>query len=185
MNLNHPVVLLVLLIGAIGSGVLLLQNLSDKAGPGSEPQLRIGYYMNQAELIGTGDSGKILYRLRTSNASQNFEDGIVNMERVHLMYEPETGVPWDLRADTGKIPPSVNIIQLAGNVVAATQDEEETRMTIRTSFLELDTDTYVANTPREVTIDYAQHRVFARGMRAYFKEDRLQLISDVNGKFLP
>ena len=50
---------------------------------------------------------------------------------------------------------------------------------------ELDTETYIANTPRKVTIDYLQHRVFATGMRAYFKEDRLQLLSDVNGKFLP
>ena len=185
MNLNHPVVLIFLVIGAVGSGVLLLGNISNDTEPDAEPRLRIGYYMNEAELIGTGDSGKILYRLRTSNASQNFEDGVVNMESVHVIYEPETGIPWDLRADTGNIPPSVNIIQLAGNVIAATQDNEETGMTIRTSFLELDTDTYIANTPREVTIDYAQHRVFAKGMRAYFKEDRLQLISDVNGKFLP
>ena len=185
MNLNHPVVLIVLAIGAVGSGVLLLQNTSDDKETVSTPRLSIGYYINEAELTGTGDSGKILYRLRTRKASQNFEDGVVNMQGVHVIYEPEAEIPWDLRADTGNIPPSVNIIQLAGNVIAATQDDLETRMTIRTSYLELDTDTYIAKTSSKVTIDYSQHRVYATGMRAYFKEDRLQLISEVNGKFLP
>jgi len=185
MNLNHPLVLIILAICAVSSGVLLLRNTSDDIETASAPRLSIGYYMNEAELIGTGDNGKILYRLRTRNASQNFESGIVNMEGVHVIYEPEAAVPWDLRADTGNIPPSANIIQLAGNVVAATQGDDNSRMTIRTNFLELDTETYIANTPRKVTIDYLQHRVFATGMRAYFKEDRLQLISDVNGKFLP
>lgn len=185
MNLNHPLILLFLTIGAVSSGVLLLRNTADDIETVSAPRLSIGYYMNEAELIGTGDNGKILYRLRTRNASQNFEDGVVNMEAVHVIYEPEAAVPWDLRADTGNIPPSANIIQLAGNVVAATQDDNNSRMTIRTNYLELDTDTYIANTPHKVTIDYLQHKVFATGMRAYFKENRLQLISEVNGKFLP
>ena len=107
------------------------------------------------------------------------------MQGVHVIYEPEAGIPWDLRADTGTIPPSANIIQLTGNVVAATQDDDKSSMTIRTSYLELDTETYIANTSRKVTVDYSQHTVFATGMRAYFKEDRLELISDVDGKFLP
>ena len=185
MNLNQPLVLIGLSICAIGSGVLLLRNTADDIETISAPRLSIGYYMNEAELIGTGDNGNILYRLTTRNASQNFEDGVVNMEGVHVIYEPEAAVPWDLRADTGNIPPSANIIQLAGNVVATTQDDENSQMTIRTDFLELDTETYIANTPSKVTIDYLQHSVFATGMRAYFNEDRLQLISDVNGKFLP
>jgi lipopolysaccharide export system protein LptC len=185
MNLNHPLILIFLAIGAVSSGVLLLRNTADDAETVPAPRLGIGYYMNEAELIGTGESGKILYRLRTRNASQNFEDGVVNMQGVHVIYEPEAAIPWDLRADTGNIPPSANIIQLTGNVVAATKDDNNSRMTIRTNYLELDTETYIASTPRKVTIDYFQHRVFATGMRAYFKEDRLQLISDVNGKFLP
>jgi len=185
MNLNHPFVLAFLAICAISSGVLLLRSSPDEIETVSTPRLSIGYYMTEAELIGTGDNGKILYHLRTRNASQNFEDGVVNMEGVHVIYAPESDVPWDLRADTGNIPPSANIIQLEGNVVAATQDDDNSRMTIRTNFLELDTETYIANTPEKVTIDYLRHTVFATGMRAYFKEDRLQLISDVNGKFLP
>jgi LPS export ABC transporter protein LptC len=185
MNLNHPLTLIILTMAAVSSGVLLMRNTSEDVETIAAPRLSIGYYMNEAELIGTGDNGKILYRLRTRNASQNFEDGVVNMQGVHVIYEPEAAIPWDLRADTGNIPPSANIIQLTGNVVAATQEDNNSRITIRTNFLELDTETYIANTPREVTIDYLQHRVFATGMRVYFKEDRLQLISDVNGKFLP
>ena len=58
-------------------------------------------------------------------------------------------------------------------------------MVIRTDYLELDTETYIANTSHKVAIDYSSNKVFATGMRAYFKEDRLQLISNVNGNFFP
>ena len=102
-----------------------------------------------------------------------------------VSYDPLTEVPWDLRADTGYILPDRNIIQLAGDVVASTRGDTQAPVRINTDYLELDTETYIANTDREVTIDYSNNKVFATGLRAYLKEERLQLVSNVNGKFIP
>ncbi len=173
-----------LLIAAVASGLLLLRNTEAPEKP-STARLGIGYYMTDAELIVTGEDGQTRYRVRTNSAVQDRKAGTIDLDRVYLEYDPLSSVPWDLRANTGHIPPDRNIIQLQGDVVAETKDEEDTPVTIRTEFLELDTETYIAETDRRVAIDYATNRVFATGMRAYLKEDRLQLLADVNGNFNP
>ena len=185
MDVRNTATIVTLLLAAVGSGVLLLSNTDKDDGPESGPRLSIGYYMTDAQLVGTGDDGKILYRASTKTAAQNFDDDVIKMEGVFVTYDPPAEIPWALRANTGTIPPDGNIIQLTGDVVARAQDAGATVVTIRTDFLELDTETYIANTSHKVAIDYSSNRVFATGMRAYFKEDRLQLISNVNGKFFP
>ena len=185
MDLRNSLTMLALALGAAASGGLLLRNTSPTLEAGPNPRLAIGYYVNQAKLSGTGDDGRILYRLSAVTASQNFDDDMINMQQVHLIYDPVTDIPWDLRANTGMVPRDGNIIQLTGNVVAKTTNDSDAPMVIRTNYLELDTETYIANTEHKVAIDYSGNRVFATGMRAYFKEDRLQLISNVNGKFIP
>ena len=177
--------LLTLLFGAVGSGVLLLRNSPDEAWTGHGPRLSIGYYMNNASLVTTGDDGGVLFRATAISASQSFDDDTINLREVHVTYAPRTNVPWTIRANTGAIPPDGNIIRLSGNVVAQTTNDGNAAVTIITDYLELDTETYIADTQQDVAIDYTGNRVFATGMRAFFKEDRLQLISNVNGKFIP
>ena len=98
------------------------------------------------------------------------------MTLVHLL---------DLQADKGQILPDRNIIQLSGDVIAETRGETQAPVRIRTDFLKLNTDTYIADTDREVTIDYTNNQIFATGLRAFLKEERLQLVSNVNGTFIP
>jgi lipopolysaccharide export system protein LptC len=185
MDFKNSVIMLTLLVGAIGSGVLLLRNSPDEAEEEQRLRLSIGYYVKDARLSGTGDDGKILYRASAARASQNFDDGLINLEDVHVIYDPATEIPWVLDANTGRIPRNGNIIELEGDVVAQTNDEGEPPMTIRTDYMELYTETYIAETKEKVAIDYTNNRVFATGMRAFLEEDRLQLLSNVNGKFLP
>lgn len=185
MDLNKPLVLFFLLICAMASGYLLLIYTAEDEEEVGVPRLGIGYYMTEAELIGTDDTGYVLYRVSAKSASQGVIDGIIDMEDVRVIYAPRAAIQWDLRATTGRIPANGTIIELAGEVIAVTRDRDVKPTTITTDYLELDTETFIANTRRKVTIDYSTNRVFATGMRAYFKEDRLQLISNVNGKFLP
>jgi lipopolysaccharide export system protein LptC len=185
VDLNKPLVLLFLTLCALASGYLLLSYSAEDEEEVDGPRLGIGYYMSEAELIGTDDDGEVLYRVSAKSAAQGVDDGIINMEDVRVIYEPRTAIKWDLKATTGRIPANGTIIELAGEVVAVTRDRDIKPTTITTDYLELDTETYIANTRRKVTIDYSSNRVFATGMRAYFKEDRLQLISNVNGKFVP
>ena len=185
MNISNPTGLIVLAVLALGSAIVLLRNSDSGNEADASLRLGIGYYMKRASLIGTGDDGAVLYRLNAESVTQNIKQGAVDLVDVHVIYDPETEVAWDLRADTGHMPPDSSVVQLIGNVVASTIDEIDSPMTIRTEFLELDIETYTADTPRRVTLDQEANRVVATGMRADFKADRLQLLADVNGKFIP
>ena len=183
MDLRNSLTLLALLFGAVASGFVLMRSDPDQAKVDSAPRLGIGYYMNEAELFGTGDDGRVLYRVSARTASQSFDDGVIDMEEVRVIYDPLADIPWQLTAVSGRIPVDSNIIQLTGDVVAETMDDGEDPTTIRTDYLELDAETFIASTQHKVAIDKSGNRVFATGMRAYLKEDRLELVSNVNGKF--
>lgn len=185
MDLSKPPVLAFLVICAIASGYLLLSYTSEEDAQTGVPRLGIGYYMTEAELIGTDETGEVLYRVSAKSASQGVEDGVIDMEDVRVIYAPQAGIHWDLQATSGRVPANGTIIELSGEVIAVTRDRNVKPATITTDYLELDTETFIADTRHKVTIDYSSNRVFATGMRAYFKEDRIQLMSKVNGQFLP
>ncbi len=174
-----------LLVAAAASGALVWQ-LGETPRPRlSAPVIAPGFYMRDAELVATDDDGRTLYRVTAESATQRLADGEVELDEVKLVYNPRLQVPWQVTATTGQMPPSGKLLRLIGEVVAVTQDSDGIPATIRTDYLEVDPETYVAFTERPVDIEYDGARVTATGMRAFLKEDRLQLLSDVNGKFIP
>lgn len=174
-----------LLIAATASGALVWR-LGETPRPRlAAPVIAPGFYMLDAELIATDDDGRTLYRVTAQSATQRLADGEVDLDEVALVYNPRLQVPWQVSATTGQMPPGGKLLRLLGEVVAVTQDSDGVPATIRTDYLEVDPETYVAFTERPVDIEYDGARVTAIGMRAFLKEDRLQLLSDVHGTFIP
>jgi len=173
-----------LILGAVASGVLLYRVGAKQVPSAEAPRLGIGYYANDATLTGTDDDGHILYRISAATVQQMPADGSVSLQSVLVNYDPSQEVPWSLRSDTGRIPPGGKIIELSGNVVAATRAADSPAATIRTDLLEFDASTYVAATDRKVVIDYAGSTVHATGLRAMLRQDRLELLSNVTGQYV-
>lgn len=197
MKLQHPVRFALLLGAALLTSMLVFLAPSPDVDPPSNPQLGLGYYVKDARLTGTGDDGQVLYRVTTKAAEQTLADGTITMREVEVDYAPAAQVPWKLKADRGQIPPDRNIIELAGDVVATTEvaavesvatPNSRTRtapLLIRTDYLELDPEAYIARTDRMVAVERSRDTLLARGMRVYLKQDRLQFQSEVRGRFLP
>lgn len=177
--------LVLLAAGALASGALLWQLQTPDKSNGSMRRLGAGYYLKDAELVGTDINGEVLYRIHTRELLQNPADGSVALTEVALQYSPAAAVPWELTADAGSMPPDSDILQLSGKVVAVTRKDSGEPATIRTDYLEIDPLTFVAYTDRPVAIDLSGDRILATGMRVFFKEDRLQLIANVTGTFTP
>lgn len=177
--------LVLLLVAAVASGVLVIRSGSEDPEAKPEPAFGVGYYMHEVELVRTDATGQILYRVQTNSATQIAEDGIVELDVVRVSYEPPDRVAWDLRADEGQILPDRNIIQLTGDVVAESREDIEAQIRISSEYLELDMESHTANTDTDVTVDYTNNTIFATGLRANLKKEKLQLISDVNGHFIP
>jgi len=184
METRRYVVLGLLLAAALASLLLLPR---DDEQPAEPPTLRagIGYYMDQAELIATGDDGRVIYRLSADTAQQDLAGGGIELVRVELAYDALLAVDWQVRADRGSIPADGRIISLSGDVVAIAERELEPTTTIRTDYLELDPEAYIASTPARVLIERPGGTIRALGLQLYLREDRVQLLSEVEGRFTP
>lgn len=184
MKLRKAMAVLLLVILAATS-TLLLQQLENQQAPGTAAGAPgIGYYLNQATLTGTGKDGRMLYRLLADEVVQQPADGSVSLRGVAVDYDPARAIPWRLTADSGEILDEGRLIALSGNVVAATREQPEGPVaTIRTDYLEFDPATDIAATDHRVLIDYGGSTVQARGLRALLREDRLQLLAEVSGRY--
>ena len=198
IELQQPVRFTLLLGGALLTSFILFRNPSTDDATPAGPRLGFGYYVKEAKLTGTGPDGQILYRVTTTAAEQGLADGTITMRDVTVDYEPTAQVPWKLRADRGRIPPDRNIIELVGDVVATTEATavspadaaakgraSTAPLLIRTDYLELDPEAYIARTERFVAVERDRDTLLARGMRVYLKQDRLQFNAEVRGRFLP
>lgn len=189
MRPGRGIWLIILLIAAVASSVVFILAPARQQPPETGLRTEQGYYIREGTMTGTGADGRILYRVTTQAARQNLDDGTISMQEVAVNYAPADEIPWDMRATRGQIPRDSNIIQLSGDVLVtsmvAAANHGQAPLMIRTDYLELDPDTYIATTNRHVAIERSRDTLHARGMRVYLKQDRVQLDSEVRGNFLP
>jgi lipopolysaccharide export system protein LptC len=171
-------------VAAISTAVYFATDQGENPAPLRAPP-GVGYYARNVRLTGTGSDGKLSYNLTAERATQTVADGSVHLERVQVKYAPAADAPWNLLADSGRISAGADIIELNGNVVAASAAEASPATTIRTDSLRYDPATGVAETDGPVTILYASSVVHAQGLRARLREGRLDLLGQVHGRYEP
>ena len=103
-----------------------------------------------------------------------------------MRYSPQSNVPWTVNADAATIREDNPRITLRGHVRATSNrsmpaDETE----IRTQYLELDPERFVAETDARVQIRIGARSLTATGMLASLNDDRIELKSNVRGKIAP
>jgi lipopolysaccharide export system protein LptC len=181
---RNVIALAALLCAAVASGILLVRSRDVREPPERAPALGIGYYAENATLSGTGDNGNLIYQVSAASIVQAPSDGSISLREVTVRYSPANDIPWSLTADTGRIPPGDKMIELSGNVVAETRETGSPAATIRTDYLEFDPVTSVAATDRRVVIEYDGSTLQATGMRAILRDERLELLSGVSGRYV-
>jgi LPS export ABC transporter protein LptC len=174
-----------LLVGVTISGIVLIRSRPVTSEPATAANLGMAYYLKKPELTSMGEDGKVLYRVTANEAAQRLDDESIGMTDVHMIYGPASDIPWDMVADTGRIPPGGNIIQLEGRVLAISRDGNGSATTIRTNYLEIDPDRRTANTEARVVVEFDEQKVNATGLEADLERNKFKLLSNVNGKFFP
>jgi lipopolysaccharide export system protein LptC len=175
----------VLIAAAVGSWyVARVRGEPDSTARDVDPVHR-GFYLKSARILGTGPDGSLLYELHAQHAEEQL-DGSIEFSGVRLDYSPETDVPWTVKADSATILPVQQRVQLRGHVRATSSEgfaDGDTE--IRTQYLELDPQRYVAETEERVQIRIGARSLTATGMLASLNDNRLELKSNVSGKFVP
>ena len=175
-----------LLLAATAGSWYLSQSLrEDEIEVTATADVRSGFYLRTARILGTGEDGKLLYEIDADFAEQVAEN-LIKLQNVHIRYSPESAVPWTLVADTATIIGEQDFLMLEGHVVATSSEGFSGDVTeIRTQYLELDPRNFKAETDRRVQIRIGSRSLTATGMLASLKDNQLMLKSNVNGKFVP
>ncbi len=177
-------IIVMLTLGAIGSWYM-----ARSTGPESEQEIppqtvHRGYYLKQARILSTAEDGSLLYEIRAEHAEQ--QDKRVEFTGVRIRYSPQSEVPWTVSANSATLQADDPMIRLNGDVRivnAGTTGEGDTE--IRTQYLELDPERYIAETDARVQIRFGTRSVSATGMLASLNDDRIELKANVRGKIAP
>jgi len=144
-----------------------------------------GFYLKSARILGTGADGNLLYEIRAEHAEEQL-DGRIEFTDVRFDYSPGADVPWTVDADSATILPEQQRVQLRGHVRAvSSKGFSDGDTEIRTQYLELDPENYIAETDERVQIRIGARSLTATGMLASLNDNRLELKSNVSGKFAP
>ena len=185
MRARDVVLTVVLILAAAGSWYIArLNKPTETVAPDFEP-LHRGYYLKSARILGTAHDGSLLYEINADHAEQMDADTI-EFTDVGVRYSPESDVPWRVKADTATLRYDEQLVHLRGHVLARSEEGfsgDDTE--VRTNYLSLDPEKFLAETDERVQIRIGQRSLTATGMRASLKDNRLQLMSNVSGKFIP
>ena len=179
------ITLALLIAAALGSWYLARINASDDDETVATHMQYRGYYLKSARILGTGPDGTLLYEIDADRAEQQ-SDNRIEFSDVRIEYSPQSDVPWTIAADVATIFPDRQRVLLRGHV-RATSDEgfsgDETE--IRTQYLELDPENYIAETDERVQIRIGVRSLTGTGMLASLNDNRMELKSNVSGRFIP
>ena len=175
----------VLTAAAAGTWYLGRDRGEDDVDPVPYDATHRGYYLKSARILGTADDGTLLYEIEAEHAEQRASDQI-EFRDVRIRYSPSADVPWVVHADEATLQEGNPKIVLRGHVRAIGTSGDDARETeIRTQYLELDPERYVAETDERVQIRFGIRSLTATGMLASLNDDRIELKSNVRGKIVP
>lgn len=177
--------LVVLIAAALASWYLARSNQPAEVDDGPYDTTHRGYYLKSARILGTGEDGSLLYEIEAAYAEQVAKNRI-EFTDVRIRYSPGSAIPWVVNADEATLQEGAPTIALRGFVKilnsGATSAED---IEIRTQYLELDPDKFIAETEERVQIRFGTRSVTATGMLASLNDDRIELKSNVRGKIVP
>lgn len=175
----------VLTAAAAGTWYLARDGNDEAADPVPYDVDHRGYYLKSARILGTGDDGSLLYEIEAEHAEQEGADRI-EFREVRVRYSPTSEVPWVVHADEATLQQGSPRIALRGHVRAVGSTGEQGQDTeIRTQYLELDPERFIAETDERVQIRIGARSLTATGMLASLNDNKVELKSNVRGKIAP
>jgi len=185
VKLKNVMFFILLLIAAVGSWYLANTFRTPEVVKAISDTRTSGFYLKAARILGTDDNGDLLYEIEADYAEQQ-ENRQIELQNVRVRYSAGADVPWTISADLATISDDESLLQLSGHVIAVSNEGFSGQVTeIRTPLLDIDPNAYTAETNSRVQIRIGSRSLTATGMLALLQDNRLQLKSNVSGKFIP
>ncbi|MDX1518593.1 MAG: LPS export ABC transporter periplasmic protein LptC [Gammaproteobacteria bacterium] len=150
--------------------------------PGHYPD----YYMENFSTLTMEQDGRPKNRLNAEYMAHYPDDDTIELTRPRLEIFRQGEMPIIITSDKGWVTSDNKVILLSGKVDLWQDDHEgERQLEVNTSEVRVLLDQDYAETDRHATIRKLNTIVDADGVRAYFKQNRLELLDNVRGKIEP
>lgn len=172
-------------LAVLAAGAWWLNTRLHPAQPVVERPAPDGFYMTGAEITAPDAQGLPQYRLIAEEIRQVALGGDTLLRDVRVEYNMFSPSPWVLTAPEGRVTGNQSELELWGGVEVIGDSGDHGPARLTTDRLAVDVETSIARTDAPVALTLGAHQLRGTGMVAYLLEERLQLQSKVNGRFLP
>ena len=143
----------------------------------------IDYYATNAHSVQFLPDGKLQYEMTSDKVEHLKATEVTLLTNPDLNMFRGTEFPWHVQSEKGEVNPDGTQVELIDSVRITRFDEKNRRTLITTTRMTVFPQQQYAQTERDVRIDGAGGVSTGKGMKAYLKESRIHLLSNVRGQY--
>lgn len=143
----------------------------------------IDYYAINAHSVQFLPDGKLQYEMTADKVEHLKASEVTLVTTPDLHMYRGTQYPWHVQSVRAEVNPDGSEVELIDNVRIARTDEKQRDTIITSSRMTVFPQKQYAQTEQVVRIDGAGGTTTGKGMKAYLKESKIDLLSNVRGQY--
>ena len=143
----------------------------------------IDYYATNAHSVQFLPDGRLQYEMTSDKVEHLKASEVTLLTNPDLNMFRGTEFPWHIQSEKGEVNPDGTQVELIDSVRITRFDEKNRRTLITTTRMTVLPQQQYAQTEQPVRIDGAGGVSTGTGMKAYLKESRIHLLSNVRGQY--
>lgn len=143
----------------------------------------IDYYAVNAHTVQFMPDGKLQYEMTADKVEHLKASEVTLLTTPDLHLYRGTEFPWHVQSKRAEVNPDGTEVELIDSVRVARIDEKKREMIITSSRMTVFPQKQYAQTEQAVRIDGAGGTTTGNGMKAYLKDGRMDLLSNVRGQY--
>ena len=146
-------------------------------------QSAIDYYAINAHSLQFLPDGKLQYEMTAAKVEHLKASEVTLVTTPDLHMYRGTEYPWHVQSKRAEVNPDGTEVELIDDVRVARTDEKQRETIITSTRMTVFPQKQYAQTEQAVRIDGAGGTTTGKGMKAYLKEGRMDLLSNVRGQY--
>ncbi|WP_313738607.1 LPS export ABC transporter periplasmic protein LptC [Pseudomonas sp.] len=171
------------LLGAVGYWNLSPESFLDDTPQAQVDENAIDYYAINAHSVQFLPDGKRQYEMTADKIEHVKASEVTLVTQPDLQMYRGTAFPWHIQSKHAEVNPDGTEVELIDSVRIARTDEKNRNTLITSSRMTVFPQKQYAQTEQAVRIDGAGGTTTGTGMKAYLKDGRMDLLSNVRGQY--
>ncbi|WP_085656209.1 LPS export ABC transporter periplasmic protein LptC [Pseudomonas sp. B11(2017)] len=170
------------IFGAVGYWNISPERFLDKPAVSAQ-ESPIDWYATNTHTLQYLEDGKVQYEMTSQKAEHVKATDVTLVTKPDLNMFRGTEYPWHVTSERGEVNPGGTEVELIDSVRIKRTDEKNRDTLITTTRMTVFPQQQYAQTEQPVRIDGAGGVSTGKGMKAYLKDSRIHLLSNVRGQY--